>query len=228
MNGPFMRKTMKAIFWILGLPCMVQAQDLSYRLSLHAGTGHPVQPGYFNDYYQSSSELGIRLGVMFSDRSGAEFDFAAFSYRLDGTRLVESLAASGKPDAVAANGRIRMDTATLSYLYFLTPEESGPVLCVLAGIGMDRVEAEEIRITTPGADPDAPVERNVDSMNGGFIPSLCAGIGLTVAVSEKISVFGEARIHAIIVKGVTDVVSGKRTKDFVEFWTPAVGLRYAF
>ena len=165
---------------------------------------------------------------MFSERSGAELNFASFSLHLDGVGLAKSLAASGAPDAVAADGRIWMDTATLSYLRFLTPAESGPGLYVMAGIGFDRVEAEAIRITTQRTGPEAPVDRYVESINGGYSPSLCAGLGLAFAISGNISVFGEARVHAIITKGGTDAVSGKRAKDFIEFWTPVAGLRYVF
>lgn len=189
-----MRKVRAALAWILlGLPCLVQAQYLSYQMSLTGGSVHPGEPGYFRNYYQPSTKFGVRLCVMFSERSGAEFDLASFSFHLDGAGLVKSLAASGAPDAVAAGGRIRLDTATLSYLRFLTPAESGPGLYVLAGIGWDRIEAEAIRITTPTTDPDAPVDRYVDSMNSGYSPSLCAGLGLVITVYGNFSVFGEAR-----------------------------------
>jgi len=224
-----MLKVRAALAWILlYLPCLAQAQYLSYQMSLFGGAVHPVQPGYFRNYYQPSREFGARLCVMFSERSGAEFNFASFSSHLDGAGLAKSLAASGAPDAVAADGRIWMDTATLSYLRFLTPAESGPGLYVMAGIGFDRVEAEAIRITTQRTGPEAPVDRYVESINGGYSPSLCAGLGLAFAISGNISVFGEARVHAIITKGGTDAVSGKRAKDFIEFWTPVAGLRYVF
>jgi hypothetical protein len=224
-----MRTVRKALAWILlGLPCLAQAQYLSYQMSLFVGAVRPVQPGYFRNYYPPSREFGARLCVMFTERSGAEFDFASFMFHLDGAGLVRSLASSGTPDAAAADGRIRMDTATLSYLRFLTAAENGPWLYALAGIGLDRVEAEAIRITSRKTGSEERVDRFVDSMNGGYSPSLCAGLGLAVAVYGNISVFGEARVHVIITRGVTDAVSGGRAKDFIEFWTPAAGLKYSF
>jgi hypothetical protein len=223
-----MRKIRNALVWILALPFPVGAQDLGYQLSLFGGSGRPVQPGYFRNDYRSSAEFGARLCILFTDRSGMEFDFASFTYRLDGPRLTASLAASGVPDASASDGNISMDTATLSYLYFLTSAENGAGIYALAGIGMDRVEAEAIRITAPGPGPEAPADRYVNPVNAGFSTSLCAGLGLAVPVSGNFSVFGEARIHFILVKGASDVVSGGRAKDFIEFWTPTAGLRYGF
>jgi hypothetical protein len=68
----------------------------------------------------------------------------------------------------------------------------------------------------------------VETVKDGYFPSLCAGLGFTVDLSEKISAFCEARLHYVFSAAGRDIITDAKIKDFTDFWTPTAGLKYRF
>jgi hypothetical protein len=224
-----MRKVRILFLCILScLPPALRAQLFSFEAGITGGPGHALKPAYFRNFYRSSGVFGARFNLVFSNRSTVEFDFASASFRFNAGKYAAAIEAPGGSGSTVDGGRIRMDISTLSYERFLIPEESGLGIYALAGFGLDFVDANPISITVKKGLPEAPADRIVATVSDGYFPSLCAGMGFTVELSEKISAFCDARLHYVFSAAGRDIVNDTKIKDFSEFWTPTAGLKYRF
>jgi hypothetical protein len=210
------------------LPPLLQAQLFTFEVGITGGPGHALKPGYFRNFYRSSGVFGARFNLVFSGRSSAEFDFASASFRLNPGKYAAVLDAPGGTGSTVDGGRIRIDISTLSYKYFLLPEESGMGIYALAGFGLDFVAANPITVTAKKTGPLMPEVKTVATINDGYFPSLCAGLGFSVELSEKICAFFEARLHYVFSAAGRDIVTDAKIADYTDFWTPAAGLKYRF
>jgi hypothetical protein len=222
-----MRKVRIAfLLFLSGFPLMLRGQFISYELGVVGGPTYTLKPAYFRNFYRSSGTFGARLTFLHTEHSGAEFDFGTVGFKLNGAKYLAALTAPVGYGSTVGGGGIRIDFGTLSYLRFLIPAESGLGFYMLAGFGLDHVAADPIRTTVQTSESEAPAVRDIDTITAGYFPSLCGGMGLTIQVFEKVGLFGEARIHYVFSGGGNDIVTGGKIKDFTDFWTPAVGLKY--
>jgi hypothetical protein len=208
------------------LPPALRAQLFTFEAGVTGGPGHALKPAYFRNFYRSSGVFGARFNLVLSERSNAEFDFASASFRLNSGKYTAALDAPGVPRSTAGGGRIRIDLSTLSYEYFLIPEESGLGVYAVAGFGLDFVVADPIGVTVKQDGQTQPEARTIVTVENGYFPSLCAGIGFTMGLSENISAFCEARLHYVFSAVGSDIVTGVKAGDFMDFWAPAAGLKY--
>jgi hypothetical protein len=224
-----MRKILIAILILLSaLPPALRAQLFSFEVGICGGPGHPLKPAYFRNFYRSSGVFGARFNLVFSERSSVEFDFASVSFRFDAGKYAAALGAPEGSGFTAEGGRIRIDVSTLSYKRFLIPEETGLGIYALTGFGLDYIVANPISVTEKTAGQSAPAFRTVVTVKDGYFPSLSAGIGFTVGLSEKAGAFCEARLHYVLSAAGRDIVTDAKAGGFMDFWTPTAGLKYRF